>query len=59
VKNKRDLCARPLHITIFLKVLREEEGEMHHFKRGAIEMEAILNLCAIKKTTQNDRARRA
>jgi hypothetical protein len=28
--------------------LKEEEGEMHHFKR-AIEMEAILNLCTIKK----------
>jgi len=39
--------------------LREEEGEMHHFERGAIEMEAILNLCAIRKTTHKDHARRA
>jgi hypothetical protein len=29
--------------------MREEEIERHHFKRGAIEMEAIPNLCAIGK----------
>jgi hypothetical protein len=58
-ENKRVLCARPLHITIFRRVLREEEGERHHFKRGAIEMEAIPNLCANKKTTHKDHARRS
>jgi hypothetical protein len=39
--------------------VRKEEGESHHFKREAIEMEAILNLCASRKTTHKDHARRA
>jgi hypothetical protein len=38
--------------------MREEEGEMHHFNRRAIEMEAIPNLCASRKTTHKDHARR-
>jgi hypothetical protein len=59
VKNKRVLCARSLQLTIFRRVLKEKEGEKHNFKRGAIEMKAIPNLCANKKTTHKDHARRA
>jgi hypothetical protein len=35
------------------------KGERHHFKKRAIQMEVILNLCANKEVVHKNNARRA
>jgi hypothetical protein len=44
---------------IFLKVVKEEKGESHRFKRVDVEMEVIMNLCASRKIVHEYHVRRA
>jgi hypothetical protein len=43
---------------IFQKVVKEERGESHHLKRGDVDMEAIMNLCASRRVVHEDQVRR-
>jgi hypothetical protein len=58
MESKRSLCVRSPCTKIFLKIVREEKGEKHHFKRKAIEMETILNLCASREVAHKDHVKR-
>lgn len=57
-KDKGGLCARPSSVMIFQKVVKEERGESHHLKRGDVDMEAIMNLCASRRVVHEDQVRR-
>jgi hypothetical protein len=44
--------------TIFLKIVKEEKGESYHLKKGDVEMEVIMNLCASEKVVHKDHVRK-